>query len=722
MRYFSCDFETTTHPDIAYGVDIQSPGAPTTMVKKYPSRAEVKKRETEVWLAAASDCDNPDQEPAIQYSIDEFMNWVLAQGHCTCTFHNLHGFDRLFIINWAANHGYQLLTSADTAPDENHYVGSDKSFTLFTKRDGEWIVTNFIDSKLVLQGSVRGIGEQIGTYHKGDETPIVMHGTSIEDTPHADGSGYWTMGEAVEYIKNDVQVIASALNQMGLLAIWDSGMRTAASMAFNSMLVGGDIREHERVHRSEQPKAWHKCKDPDGVYEWVTLLTAFKPFGNNKKQAVVVGGRERDREKLDKITALKNHIVKNSYRGGFSYLNPVYIDQPIGEGVIIDINSMYPWIYSTMPLPRYASGQTTKLMEAPSVQAEETAQGKFRAMLGSLQKKIDKGKWPVITVTNLKAVCKPEYVPTIKPATKDKKYEQLKVIDENGLVRSALDGYTYRLDYTGYDLQLTWPDFDYLVNHYDIHAGFVPTVLFYEEDQELKDKLWAHCQYWGKVKQASKGAERLFAKMMLNSPYGKLAQYIKEYKESDFKLVNGRIVDDSDETNRNLSGKEAADLVTASYITAWGRRYLADTINKVGMDRFIYCDTDSIHIKGAVSEHDLTSWGVEVHDTELGKWAIEHRYDRAKYLKSKHYGYGDSEGWHTVASGYSRQIDEKDFKVGSKVNDLRPISAKGGTILLPVELELQPAWKDTFPNQKTVHGRFDEEGTREWHKNRRIYG
>ena len=64
MRYFSCDFETTTHPDIAYGVDVPSPADPTTMVKKYPSRAEVKKRETEVWLAAASDCDNPDQEPA----------------------------------------------------------------------------------------------------------------------------------------------------------------------------------------------------------------------------------------------------------------------------------------------------------------------------------------------------------------------------------------------------------------------------------------------------------------------------------------------------------------------------------------------------------------------------------------------------------------------------------------------------------------------------------
>ncbi|AKV58509.1 hypothetical protein GCM10009537_23360 [Corynebacterium riegelii] len=86
-------------------------------------------------------------------------------------------------------------------------------------------------------------------------------------------------------------------------------------------------------------------------------------------------------------------------------------------------------------------------------------------------------------------------------------------------------------------------------------------------------------------------------------------------------------------------------------------------------------------------------------------------------MKSKHYGYGNGNEWRTVASGYSRQIAEDEFKIGTVVNDLRPISAKGGTILLPVPMELKEAWKDVLPSQAMVEGRLSKAESDEWFAN-----
>lgn len=666
------------------------------------TREEAKRKEVSVWLAAAVDCDTPDSLPTITYSIDEFMNWIINQGSCCATFHNLHGFDRLFIFNWLARNGYRLIPSTDDASNKSHCVVSDKSFTVYTRNENEWIVTNFIDSKIILQGSVKAIGEQIGSYHKGEETPLVLEGQAIEQTKHANSDQYWTMEEAIQYINADVQVIASALKQMGILKIWDSGMRTAASMAYNGMLVGQDIREHPRVQRSNEIKAWHKANDPNKVYEPVKLLTAFKPFGTDKYLDPIINGTAQTRSKVSQNTSIMNHMVKRSYKGGFSYLNPRKEGIDIKDGLVLDINSMYPWIYSTKPLPRYPSGISTKINDNPAVQAAATSMEKFEVYHQLLESKTEEGKWPLIVVNSLKAVCYPDRVPMIKPATTDKTFKHLKVLDDNNRVRSVQDGYSYTIDYPDKDLPLTWPDFDYLVHNYWIDSGSIKTVFFYQEDQELSDKLRHHCDYWIEQKRTTKGPARMFAKMMLNSPYGKLGQHIREYKEHKFTLNNGRLVDMREETDSQLGGKSDADLITASYITAWGRHYLANTINKVGIERFIYCDTDSMHIEGTVSDEDLISWGVDVHDSDLGKWKREKAYDRARYLKAKHYGYGQGEEWQTVASGYTRQINEADFTTGAIIHDLRPISVKGGTLLLPVAMELRPAWQDKVPDQSCI--------------------
>ena len=39
---------------------------------------------------------------------------------------------------------------------------------------------------------------------------------------------------------------------------------------------------------------------------------------------------------------------------------------------------------------------------------------------------------------------------------------------------------------------------------------------------------------------------------------------------------------------------------------------------------------------------------------------------------------------------------------GATTHDLRPISAKGGTILLPITMQLKAAWQDRIPDPTEI--------------------
>ena len=43
--------------------------------------------------------------------------------------------------------------------------------------------------------------------------------------------------------------------------------------------------------------------------------------------------------------------IKRSYKGGFTYLSPEYIEKDLENITVLDINSLYPYIMSTKKLP-----------------------------------------------------------------------------------------------------------------------------------------------------------------------------------------------------------------------------------------------------------------------------------------------------------------------------------------------------------------------------------
>ena len=43
--------------------------------------------------------------------------------------------------------------------------------------------------------------------------------------------------------------------------------------------------------------------------------------------------------------------IRKAYKGGFTYLNPIYKEKTVGKGVVLDVNSLYPSVMYEKDLP-----------------------------------------------------------------------------------------------------------------------------------------------------------------------------------------------------------------------------------------------------------------------------------------------------------------------------------------------------------------------------------
>lgn len=89
---------------------------------------------------------------------------------------------------------------------------------------------------------------------------------------------------------------------------------------------------------------------------------------------------------------------------------------------------------------------------------------------------------------------------------------------------------------------------------------------------------------------------------------------------------------------------------------------MARAIKRTG-DRFLYCDTDSLHVLG-----DSPVEGLDVHDSRLGAWKLEYRFEEAFYNRPRQYGL--------------RTIDDS-----GRVQDLIHLGGIPSSILTGIELD-----------------------------------
>lgn len=271
--------------------------------------------------------------------------------------------------------------------------------------------------------------------------------------------------------------------------------------------------------------------------------------------------------------------IRRSMRGGYTYLKlPGYE----GPTTVYDNNSMYPYCM-TLPLPC----------------------GSPIAYIGEYQ---TNSKYPLY-VQRLTAdfTLKPGYLPTVQY--------------KHGMRGVALD---YIIDSKAkVELYMTSVDLELFKKHYDIHDITYLDGYMFKQCQGIFDE---YINYWMDIKANNTGALRELAKLMLNNLYGKFA------KNPD---VTGRMpVIEDNKIRLVLKDNELSETVyipAGSYITAWGR-YTTITAAQHNYDRYIYGDTDSIHLIGPDKPKSIM-----VHGSRLGAWKHEYNSFWSRYIRSKRY-------------------------------------------------------------------------------------
>ena len=291
--------------------------------------------------------------------------------------------------------------------------------------------------------------------------------------------------------------------------------------------------------------------------------------------------------------------MKQAYRGGFTYLNPIYKEKDVGLGVVLDVNSLYPSVMYEKPMP---------------IGEPIFYQGKY----------VEDKVYPLyIQMISCAFELKKNKIPTIQiKHTND-------FIDNEYLTSS--DGEIVTLVLSSVDLKLFLEQYDVFEVSYECGWKFKAMNGIFTEyiDKWIKVKIEA-------TKTGNKGM-RTLAKILLNSLYGKFATSMDIQSKHPY-LEDGIV-------KYELGEKEQRDglyLPIGIFITSYAREKTIRTsqaikdysINKYGKDLYCYSDTDSIHTLLPIEE--LKQF-CDIDDVALGKWAWEASFDKARFVRQKCY-------------------------------------------------------------------------------------
>ena len=232
------------------------------------------------------------------------------------------------------------------------------------------------------------------------------------------------------------------------------------------------------------------------------------------------------------------------------------------------------------------------------------------------------------------------------------------------------------------DLVLTNVDLELIKEHYNLS-----NVQYYGgyKVKGKKGMFKAYIDYWMEIKINSTGGLRVLAKLMLNSLYGKFATATKRKKKTPY------LTDDivSYKLNEEIETVDPIYTALACFVTSYARDKTIRTAQSV-FDRFIYADTDSIHLLGT------TPPNIDIHESRLGAWKHEGDFFKAKFIRAKTYmeHYTNKDKPEVKCAGMPDKIKEMvtfdNFKQGAKFNGkLIPKNVKGGVVLVETDFTIK---------------------------------
>lgn len=357
-------------------------------------------------------------------------------------------------------------------------------------------------------------------------------------------------------------------------------------------------------------------------------------------------------------------FCRNAYKGGYTYCSPRTQHMDIADGLVFDVNSLYPSVMSEKMLPygkpEYYEGDYIKNADYP-----------LYIQRFSCSFELKNAHLPTLQLKNNSRFLSTEYL-------------------------KSSGGDVIEITLTSVDLKLFF-------EHYNVY-DFVPLDGFMFQGRS--DLFTDYIDYWNNEKiQAQKEnnpSGRAIAKLMLNSLYGKFGTSPKANRKTPFLHDNESI----GYTTERGEMKDTIYIPIASFITAWAR-YKTITTAQSLYDRFLYADTDSLHLSG------LEMPNIEIDKTELGKWCHESTFTRARFIGQKRYieeingeihvtcasmparvhKYVTFDNFHvgTVFAGetFRGKLDYEYNVVYCKECKLRPKHVRGGIVLVETPLALR---------------------------------
>ena len=253
MLKITADFETTTDPN-----------------------------DCRVWAWAVCGIDDNDY---FQYGtdIDGFINYLYTQKRSKVFFHNLK-FDGEFIVQYLYRMGYKYVDDRERA--------TSRSFTTLISNMGAWYTIEIFfevedgvaTRKATIHDSLKILNFSVEQIAKDFDLPISKLTLDYETKREI---GHDLTPHEIDYIRNDVEIMARALN-----FIFSQG-HTKITIGSDALAHYKKLTPNFRVHFPELPP-------------------------------------EIDAD------------IRASYKGGFTYLSPVHQNEITGKGITLDINSAYP--------------------------------------------------------------------------------------------------------------------------------------------------------------------------------------------------------------------------------------------------------------------------------------------------------------------------------------------------------------------------------------------
>lgn len=337
--------------------------------------------------------------------------------------------------------------------------------------------------------------------------------------------------------------------------------------------------------------------------------------------------------------------IRQAYRGGFTYLQPKYADKDIDNGIVLDVNSLYPYVMHERLLP-YGEGI---FFEGEYKQDELYP---LYVQMFRCNFELKENHIPTIQIKHSLSFCPTEYL-------------------------TSSNGEDVTLTLTSVDLAL-------FKEHYNLYNVEYFSGWKFKGSTEL---FKPYIDKWYKIKQEStlngNKPMRTLAKLMQNALYGKFAlnprvqSKIPYYEDNRVKYRYGEV-----------EYRNPVYIPVGCFVTAWARDKTIRAAQNC-YNRFVYADTDSLHLIGTDYPEEL-----EIDPIKLGAWKHESTFTRARFIRQKSY-IEEIDGVLNVTcaglpSAGHKYVTWENFHAGAVYSGkLMPTHVPGGIVLKDVDFTIK---------------------------------